>query len=175
MNAKYASKPNFNPNEPDLSRQVVPNPFMGERPADPGQACPRAGGEPTTCRLHDYSPFTIDYSLAPAQREGVVLLLLFSIENRQSSIVNGQNEPNFFKTKYALSVSKTRKWMLETDPKKRNEPNLNKSLIFSPAHLSPVRLSRPQGRVDNFQHPADVSRHSFSDGGSFSEGEFAWF
>jgi hypothetical protein len=33
MNAKYASKPNLNPNEADLSRQVVPNPFMGEGPA----------------------------------------------------------------------------------------------------------------------------------------------
>ena len=37
MNTKYAKKANPNPNEPikpiDLSRQVVPNPFMGERPA----------------------------------------------------------------------------------------------------------------------------------------------
>jgi hypothetical protein len=55
MNTKNASKPNFNPNEADLSRQVVPNPLSdfllspallfscspvllwGERPADPGR------------------------------------------------------------------------------------------------------------------------------------------
>jgi hypothetical protein len=42
MNAKYAKKPIPNPNEADLSRQVVPNPFMGERPADPGRHSERS-------------------------------------------------------------------------------------------------------------------------------------
>jgi hypothetical protein len=43
MNAKYAFKANSNPNKADLSRQVVPNPFTGERPADFSRRL---------CRLH---------------------------------------------------------------------------------------------------------------------------
>jgi hypothetical protein len=90
MNAKYASKPNFNPNKADLSRQVVPNPFTGEGPADPGQACPRASGEPTTCRLPIFP------------------LCLYA--ERYTLDADYNNKPNFFTTNYALSISKTRKW-----------------------------------------------------------------
>ncbi len=41
-----------------------------------------------------------------------------------------KNEPNFFTTKYALSISKTRKWRPKTDPKKRNEPNFAQRKIY---------------------------------------------
>jgi hypothetical protein len=62
-----------------------------------------------------------------------------------------QEQTQFQNRKNIDIASKTQKWRPKTDPKKRNKPNLNRSLIFSPAHLSPVRLSRPQGRVDNFR------------------------
>jgi hypothetical protein len=60
MNAKYAPKPNLNPNEADLSRQVVPNPLYGVRdPMIPAKLVlaqlalmQMGGGEPTTRRLH---------------------------------------------------------------------------------------------------------------------------
>jgi hypothetical protein len=69
-----------------------------------------------------------------------------------------KNKPNFPTTKYALSISKPQKRRPKNDLKKRNKPNLNRSLIFSPVHLSPVRLSRPAGRVDNFDCPLNAVR-----------------
>jgi len=48
--------------------------------------------------------------------------LIFDMKNN--------NEPNFFTTKYALSISKTQKWRSKNNPKKRNKPNLNRSLII---------------------------------------------
>jgi len=76
-----------------------------------------------------------------------------------------QNEPKIAPGRQAIHILEFMgPWVLEflfefyqTNPngcmvmKKPNEPNLNRSLIFSSAHLSPVRLSRLRGRVDNFR------------------------
>jgi hypothetical protein len=88
MNTKYASKPNFNPNEPNLFG------FVSVIPAQAGIQTP----------------------------DSLLFYISICAICEICGSVSSKNKPNFFTTKYALSISKTRKWRLKTDPKKRNEP-----------------------------------------------------
>jgi len=81
MNAKYASKPNFNPNEPNL---------IGF--AQRSRSVPASGHLPRPQAVLNFDFCT----------------LIFDFENIFQTF--SQNEPNFFTTKYALSISKTQKW-----------------------------------------------------------------
>jgi hypothetical protein len=92
MNAKYASKPNFNPNKADLSRQVVPNPFTGERPADPGRHSERSEES------------------------------LFSLVPGLFSLACIQKQTQFFCGQLWIFTPKTQKWRPKRVAKKRNKP-----------------------------------------------------
>ena len=94
MNTKYASKPNLNPNEPDLSRQVVPNPFTGEGPAYFSRR-PR--------RLLNFDFCT----------------LIFDFENVFQAF--SRNEPNFKTQKTLISRQKRRNG--GPKPTQKNETN----------------------------------------------------
>ncbi len=89
MNAKYAPKPNLNPNEPNTTWPKPP------------------------C-------FGVTQSGRQAVLNFDFCILIFDFENVFQAF--SQNKPNFFTTKYALSISKTQKWRPKTYPKKRNEP-----------------------------------------------------
>jgi hypothetical protein len=91
MNAKYTSKPNFNPNEANLFGFVCVIPAQ-------------AGIQTSPCRQKNKKSKSCKSCLS-------------CLKNK-----NDKNEPNFFTTKYALSISKTQKWRPKTYPKKRNEP-----------------------------------------------------
>jgi hypothetical protein len=72
------------------------------------QTKPMQHGRSFQLRSHSAWPQAI---LIPVYLYPCILVYLFH-----------KNKPNFFTTKYALSISKTQKWRPKTDPKKRNKP-----------------------------------------------------
>jgi hypothetical protein len=110
MIIKYASKPNFNPNEADLSRQVVPNPFMGERPAYFSRRL---------CRLH-----TSNFSLPPSFL--TVILSVFSTsvfsDFSVAKFKNDKTNPIFSRPNMRYQYQKQRNGGQKTTQKNETNP-----------------------------------------------------
>ena len=142
MNAKYAEKPNLNPNEPNAAW-------------------------PSGWHLQAQLVGGLSFWRTPESR-----FFCWKPEAGCRKLVH-KNEPNFFTTKYALSISKTQKWRPKNNPKKRNEPNLNESLTIVRwvVILSVAKNPFGQSKIENRQSSILCAwRHwiTFADGKQYN-------